>query len=230
MLEITLAGRNSETHADPAWGDSLGRKAYHLYLETTMDWRLLFVNSIFLGFGLALDAFSVSVADAMAESGMRKGKKIGTALVFALFQALMPLTGWICVKWAADRFALFQKAIPFIALALLLYLGGKMIKESRDCEEGKECRISRLTFPILITQGVATSIDALSVGFAIADYVFLEALLSAAIIGAVTFVICLLGLELGKKVGAKFSSRATLFGGCILIAIGLEIFIKGVFF
>ncbi|MGN1164116.1 MAG: manganese efflux pump MntP family protein [Candidatus Ornithospirochaeta sp.] len=195
-----------------------------------MDLNLLFINSIFLGFGLALDAFSVSVADAMAEGGMKRGKKIEIALVFGIFQALMPLFGWVCVKWAADRFTLFQKAIPYIALALLVYLGGKMILEARKCEVGEECRIGKITFPVLITQGIATSIDALSVGFAIAEYTFLEALLSSTIIGVTTSIICVIGLEVGKKVGAKFSSRATLFGGCILIAIGLEIFVEGVFF
>ena len=195
-----------------------------------MDWKLLFINSVFLGFGLALDAFSVSIADAMAESGMKRGKKILIALVFGVFQALMPLMGWVCVKWAADRFALFQKAIPYIALALLSYLGGKMILEARECEKGEECRIGKITLPILLTQGVATSIDALSVGFAIAEYTFLQALVSSSIIGVLTFIICILGLELGKKVGAKFSTRATLFGGLILIAIGIEIFVKGVFF
>ena len=100
-----------------------------------MDWRLLFLNSIFLGFGLALDAFSVSVADAMANPKMKKGKKTSIALTFAIFQTLMPLLGWICVKTIADRFIFFQKAIPYIAILLLSYLGIKMIIESRKGEE-----------------------------------------------------------------------------------------------
>lgn len=195
-----------------------------------MDWRLLFLNSILLGFGLALDAFSVSVADAMANPNMKSGKKISIALTFAVFQTLMPLVGWFCVRTIADKFSLFQKAIPYIALILLAYIGIKMIIESRKDGEEENEGVAALTFATLIIQGVATSIDALSVGFAIADYSSLEALVSTLIIGITTFIICIFGLELGKKVGKASSDKATLFGGCILIIIGLEIFIKGVFF
>ena len=195
-----------------------------------MDWRLLILNSIFLGFGLALDAFSVSVADAMANPGMKKRRKFSIALTFAIFQTLMPLIGWICVKTIADRFTIFQKAVPYIALILLAYIGIKMIIESRKGGEEENEGVAALTFATLMIQGIATSIDALSVGFAIADYSSLEALVSTLIIGITTFIICIFGLELGKKVGKAFSDKATLFGGCILIIIGLEIFIKGVFF
>ena len=195
-----------------------------------MDWRLLILNSIFLGFGLALDAFSVSVADAMANPGMKKRRKLSIALTFAVFQTLMPLIGWICVKTIADKFTIFQKAVPYIALILLAYIGIKMIIESRKGGEEENEGVAALTFATLMIQGIATSIDALSVGFAIADYSSLEALVSTLIIGITTFIICIFGLELGKKVGKAFSDKATLFGGCILIIIGLEIFIKGVFF
>ena len=195
-----------------------------------MDWRLLFLNSIFLGFGLALDAFSVSVADAMANPDMKKSRKISIAFTFAFFQMLMPLSGWFCVRTIADKFSLFQKAIPYIAFILLAYIGLKMVIESRKGEEEKDEGAAVLTFATLMVQGIATSIDALSVGFAIADYSSLEALTSTLIIGATTFIICIFGLEVGKKVGKAFSDKATLFGGCILIIIGLEIFIKGVFF
>ena len=195
-----------------------------------MDWRLLFLNSIFLGFGLALDAFSVSVADAMANPDMKKSRKISIAFTFAFFQMLMPLSGWFCVRTIADKFSLFQKAIPYIAFILLAYIGLKMVIESRKGEEEKDEGAAVLSFATRMVQGIATSIDALSVGFAIADYSSLEALTSTLIIGATTFIICIFGLEVGKKVGKAFSDKATLFGGCILIIIGLEIFIKGVFF
>ena len=195
-----------------------------------MDWRLLFLNSIFLGFGLALDAFSVSVADAMANPDMKKSRKISIAFTFAFFQMLMPLSGWFCVRTIADKFSLFQKAIPYIAFILLAYIGLKMVIESRKGEEEKDEGAAVLTFATLMVQGIATSIDALSVGFAIADYSSLEALTSTLIIGATTLIICIFGLQVGKKVGKAFSDKATLFGGCILIIIGLEIFIKGVFF
>ena len=160
---------------------------------------------------------------------MKKGKKTSIALTFAIFQTLMPLLGWICVKTITDRFIFFQKAIPYIAILLLSYLGIKMIIESRKGEEETTESCESLTFITLIIQGIATSIDALSVGFAISDYSYYEALISTFIIGVTTFIMCIFGLELGRKVGKAFSDKATLFGGCILIVIGLEIFIKGVF-
>ena len=79
-----------------------------------------------------------------------------------------------------------------------------------------------------MVQGVATSIDALSVGFTIAEYGLIMAVVCALIIAFVTFVICVIGLEIGKRFGTRFSNKATILGGVILIAIGLEIFIKGI--
>ena len=105
-----------------------------------------------------------------------------------------------------------------------------MIIEAKKGGEEEDEGVAALTFTTLMVQGVATSIDALSVGFAIADYSFLEAIVSTLLIGVTTFIICIFGLELGKKVGKAFSDKATVFGGSILIIIGLEIFIKGVFF
>ena len=88
--------------------------------------------------------------------------------------------------------------------------------------------IKKLTFSTLILQGIATSIDALSVGFSIADYGVLEALISALIISAVTFVICMVGLLIGKKFGTHLSGKASILGGIILIAIGIQIFVSGI--
>ena len=87
--------------------------------------------------------------------------------------------------------------------------------------------VNKLTFSVLILQGIATSIDALSVGFAIADYNFLMALASSVIIAVVTFVICIGGLIIGKKAGTVLKRKAGLLGGFILIGIGIEIFIRG---
>lgn len=190
-----------------------------------MEWNLLFfLNSVLLGVGLAMDAFSVSLANGLQEPAMKKKKMCGIAGVFALFQAIMPMLGWICVHTILQYFKAFEKFIPWIALILLLFIGGKMLIEgikSKDDEEEQ----SRLGIGALLVQGVATSIDALSVGFTIAEYGFLMALVCACIIAVVTFVICMTGLAIGKKFGTIFSSKATIFGGIILIVIGLEIFI-----
>ena len=194
-----------------------------------MEWNLLFiVNSVLLGIGLAMDAFSVSLANGLNEPGMRRKKLCGIAGIFALFQAMMPMVGWICVHTIIQYFKIFEKFIPWIALVLLLFIGGKMLIEGLRSNNDKIER-SRVDIAILFVQGVATSIDALSVGFTIAEYGFFMALICALIIAIVTFGICVLGLEIGKKFGIKFSNKATIFGGIILIVIGFEIFITGVF-
>ncbi len=188
-----------------------------------------FVSSILLGVGLAMDAFSVSLANGLNDPKMKKNKMCVVAGVFAFFQAFMPMTGWLLVHTMLRYFTIFQPFIPWIALALLVLIGGKMLVEGiRGSEE--EIKKEKLTAWVLFIQGIATSIDALSVGFTIADYMFGQALLASGIIAFVTFVICMAGLSIGKKCGMKFSDKASVLGGVILIAIGLEIFITGVFF
>ena len=182
-----------------------------------------FFNSVLLGVGLAMDAFSVSLANGLNEPCMKKRKMCGVAGIFALFQALMPLAGWVCVKTVATYFTFFERLIPWIALGLLSFIGIKMIRDG--VATGDSCEIAGVGISALLLQGVATSIDALSVGFTIADYGLLSALLSALIIAAVTFVICFAGILIGKKAGCHLAGKAGILGGCILIFIGLEIFI-----
>ena len=198
-------------------------------LEDFMDWSFVFFfNSILLGIGLAMDAFSVSLANGLNEPGMKAGKTCIVAGMFAVFQALMPLIGWLCIHTIVQYFTAFETLIPWIALGLLGYIGVGMIRESLGgCEE--ECSCSGVAFTALLVQGVATSIDALSVGFTIADYDLPSALLAAAIIAAVTFVICMGGLYIGRKAGTKLAGKAGILGGSILIFIGLEIFITSWF-
>lgn len=188
---------------------------------------MFFVNAALFGVGLAMDAFSVSLANGLNEPKMKTVKMSGIAGVFALFQTAMPLIGWVCVHTVANIFTSFQKFIPFIALALLLYIGGSMLKEgiqNKDSDEEKPA----VGFAALLVQGVATSIDALSVGFTISELNFTQALTEALIIGVVTFAICFAGLFIGKKFGNKLAGKASILGGVILICIGLEIFISGI--
>lgn len=194
-----------------------------------MEWSLLFVfNSVLLGVGLAMDAFSVSLANGLHNPKMKRKEMCGIAGVFGFFQALMPMLGWICVHTVLQYFKVFEKFIPWIALILLTYIGAKMIIEEMKNDENEE---SKSTFGAreLFIQGVATSIDALSVGFTIAGYGFAMALACALIIAAVTFCISISGLIIGKKFGTKLSKKAAILGGSILIVIGIEIFISGVF-
>ena len=194
-----------------------------------MEWNVLFFfNSVLLGIGLAMDAFSVSLANGLNEPAMKKKKMCGIAGVFAAFQAIMPMIGWICVHSLLRYFKVFEKCIPWIALILLLFIGSKMLKEGIT-SKGDEIETSKISVGALLIQGVATSIDALSVGFTIAEYGLIMAIVCALIIATVTFLICSAGLIIGKKFGTKLADKATILGGAILIAIGLEIFITGVF-
>lgn len=189
---------------------------------------VFFVNSIALGVGLAMDAFSVSLANGLNECRMTRKKLILIAFTFAFFQALMPLIGWLCVHTIINWFSFLENLIPYIALALLAYIGISMIREdSEEIDEHESCSI--LSLKKLMIQGIATSIDALSVGFTIAEYDLMHAILCASIIAIVTFIICIIGLIIGKSAGSKLGRKANIFGGIILILIGLEIFISSFF-
>ena len=213
----------------------------------------LVLTAVALGAGLAMDAFSVSLANGLAEPNMDAGRTLEIAGTFAGFQFVMPMIGWYLVTRVAEKFEAFRPFIPWIALGLLLLIGGSMLKdgikenrEKDDVEKEASDEINReasdvtdnetsdnvkkLGFGALMMQGIATSIDALSVGFTISDYGFSQALASAIIIGVVTLAICIAGLHMGRKLGTILAGKASIFGGIILIAIGLEIWIKGVFF
>lgn len=196
-----------------------------------MDVNAIFIlNSILLGIGLAMDAFSVSLANGLNEPLMKASRMNLIAGVYAFFQFAMPMIGWLCVHTLMEYFVSLQKFIPWIALVLLLYIGTDMLREGIKHEDNESESVKKLSFSVLLVQGTATSIDALSVGFTIAEYNGIMALLASLIIAVVTHVICLGGLQIGKKVGTKLSTKASVLGGVILIAIGIEIFIKGVFF
>ncbi len=189
---------------------------------------MFFFNSILLGIGLAMDAFSVSLANGLNEPCMKKRKICLVAGVFSLFQFLMPMLGWVCVHTFLQYFKAFEKLIPWIALALLSFIGGKMLYEGIRGNGEEECK-GGVCFVALLVQGIATSIDALSVGFTIAEHTTLQALVACLLIGVVTFGICIGGLLIGKKFGTVLAGKASILGGSILIIIGLEIFLTGIF-
>lgn len=214
-------------------------------------WELI-LTSLMLGVGLAMDACAVSMTNGLNEPKMRAGKAMGIGGMFAFFQALMPMIGWTCVSLVAERFAIFAEWVPYIALVLLVIIGVKMLydgfkdmakskKQFTSCKAGAEELTEKtetgaskpLTFVALIIQAVATSIDALSTGFSLADIAgnaWWKALVCVGIIAVVTFGISVAGIYVGKKVGNKLGSRAEIVGGVILICIGIEIFVSGVFF
>ena len=189
------------------------------------------LTGIGLGVGLAMDAFAVSMSNGLKESKMRFSKVLLIAFMFGLFQGVMPLIGYL----VGNSFVKYiEKFIPFIALALLSFLGIKMIidfiKERK--ENNEQCNIveQKLTFKVLIVQAIATSIDALSTGLAFSDYNIYDALIVVGLIAIITFVLCVIGVFIGKKFGTLIRCYATLIGGIILILIGLEIFITGIWF
>lgn len=195
------------------------------------------LNSILLGAGLAMDAFSVSIANGLNEPHMPRSKMCRVAGTYAGYQFAMPMIGWFCVHAVAEQFEAFRKFIPWIALLLLALIGGKMLAEgirsvrsgkSAEAEGAQRKQEACLGFGTLMVQGIATSIDALSVGFTISDYGTMMAAVCSFLIAVTTFVLCMAGLKFGKKFGERLADKATIFGGLLLIAIGVEIFVKGV--
>ncbi|MCR4989261.1 MAG: manganese efflux pump MntP family protein [Lachnospiraceae bacterium] len=190
---------------------------------------VLVINSILLGIGLAMDAFSVSVANGLNEPAMKKGKMNLIAGTFAFFQALMPLIGWFLLHTVVHLFNSFEKFVPWIGFILLSLIGSKMVVEgikNKECIEKSE-DTRELGHGALIIQGVATSIDALSAGAAMVEYDAIRALIAALIIAAVTFLLCMIAVRAGKKIGSRFAGPSSIFGGLILIAIGIEILVTG---
>ncbi len=207
---------------------------------------MFFINSVLLGIALSMDAFSISLANGLRESNMRAGRMCMIAGVFGIFHTGVPLIGWVVVHTAVQYLHAIEPFIPWIALLLLMYIGGGMVwGVLRGDDEDEENDTKQLSFGALLAQVCAASIDALSVGFTISDYGWVDALVCSLIIGVVTFGICLFGLRLGKKLGnpatfgtgfgllgqrlaPQFAEKAELFGGLILIGIGIEIWVTGV--
>lgn len=206
-----------------------------MYSGADMFDFLFFFNTILIGLGLAMDAFSVSLANGLNEPFMKRNKVLLIGGIFGVFQGVMPLIGWFCIHNIAAYFDAVVPFIPWVALALLSFIGGKMllegIEECKCISSGAEsCPApKRIGLTGLLVQGVATSIDALSVGFTISDYSTLKAVVCATIIAVLTAAVCVGGVVIGKKFGNRLAGKSSILGGAILIGIGLEIFITSFF-
>lgn len=198
-----------------------------------METFIWIVTAIGLGAGLAMDACAASMSNGLSEPYMKRKKSFLIAGLFGFFQILMPILGYLIItilsSTLGENFSkVFGYFVPWIALILLLFLGIKTIVEG--VQEGKENetieskKVKNITFEYLLLQAVATSIDALSVGIIYGNVKPLEAYLTFAIVGLVTFGICIAAVYIGKKFGTLFANKATIAGGIILIGIGLEIF------
>jgi len=183
---------------------------------------------VLTGLALAMDAFAVSVSSGICIAGLTFRYALRTAFAFGLFQFVMPLLGY-----AAGT--TFRTAIEtwdhWLAFALLAFVGGRMLYESlsakddASCSEEELARKNVLDLKILLVMAVATSIDALAVGV---SYSLVRApiWLASGIIGVVTFALCLVGCEFGKRLGARFEKGAEIAGGVVLIGIGLKMLLE----
>ena len=179
-----------------------------------------FFEIILIGFGLAMDAFAVSICKGLSMKKIKWKNAIIIAIYFGLFQAIMPVIGF----FLGSTFSKFiQKMDHWIAFVLLSAIGVNMIKESND-DEG-ENRNDRADFKTMIVLAIATSIDALAVGITFAFFE-VNLWLASLIIGVITFILSFIGVVIGNKFGDKFQNKAELAGGFILIVIGLKILIE----
>lgn len=184
------------------------------------------LSSVLFGLGLAVDAFLISLSNGINAPQIKRGKIFAAAAVFAVFQFAAPMLGWICVKTVASKFALFKDCLSGIALAILLFLGIKMLVAGLRTDSA-EPRPVKTGIGALLLQAMVTSVDALSVGFAITQYNLYTALMCSAIIAAVTFIVYTAGFFTGRKFGGKFADKADLIGGIIFIVMALEVFFRG---
>ena len=188
---------------------------------------MIYFNGLLLGIGLGSDAFSVALADGLSQKINGKKLTLLIPIVFGVCQGVMSLIGYLIAFNLVASVKIIEQIIPFLALILLLSIG---IKTIIDATKGESIKINTLNLLTIISQGIATSIDALSVGFTLTGYVLTQALTVCAIISVVTFLLCLVGVTAGKKFGKELTGIGGIISGIILIIIGLEIFVKNLFF
>lgn len=182
------------------------------------------IDALGLGLGLSMDAAAVSMTNGMSEPGMRRGKAALIAAFYGVFQGLMPLIGYLAGSLFTD---VLSGITPYLALVILGLLGGKTLYEGiRHRNDPPEPR--ELGLKLLTVQAFATSIDALAVGVVLISLSLAQALVSVAVIAAVTFVLSLISVYIGRKLGGVLCGKAHIVGGLILIAIGLKIFLEGI--
>lgn len=172
-----------------------------------------------IGLGLAMDAFAVSICQGLKMQKINLKQTITIALFFGGFQGIMPFIGWLLGKNFETYITSFDH---WIAFALLLIIGGKMIIESFEANDS--CEVTN-SLKDLVLLAIATSIDALAVGITFA-FLKTSILLPVLLIGIITFILCIFGVIIGNKFGSRYKNKAEFLGGIILILIGLKILIE----
>ncbi|MDO4271048.1 MAG: manganese efflux pump MntP family protein [Eubacteriales bacterium] len=179
-----------------------------------------FLELFILAVGLSMDAFAVSVCKGLSVRALRPRHALITGAYFGGFQALMPLAGFLL----GVRFqSLITSVDHWIAFVLLALIGLNMVRESREC--GEDSLSDSFSFGTMLPLAVATSIDALAVGVTFA-FLQVDIVPAVCFIGGTTFVLSCAGLLVGRVFGAKYKSRAELFGGVVLILMGLKILLE----
>ena len=179
-----------------------------------MDWLTLIAIAV----GLSMDAFAVSVASGIAIKNLKLHHAVRIALSFGAFQAVMPVIGWYVGRSVAEVISPWDHWVVF---GVLVFIGGKMIIESFKIE-AVERPANPLNVWVLLVLSIVTSLDALAVGFSFA-FLVTDIITPVIIIGAVTFILCLIGIAIGDKLGHFFEKKIEIVGGLVLIAIGVKI-------
>lgn len=179
-----------------------------------------FLELFIIAVGLSMDAFAVAIGKGLSVRRVAVRQALIVGLWFGGFQALMPVVGYL---FGASFATVVQSIDHWIAFVLLGAIGANMIRESRhsECERGSDDFSARVMFPL----AVATSIDALAVGV---SFAFLQSniTLAAALIGVTTFALSVAGVYIGKSFGCRYKSKAELFGGVVLVAMGVKILVE----
>lgn len=179
------------------------------------------IEALFLGIALAMDAMAVTLSNSLCEPDMSRGKKIAMPVMFALFQMGMPIAGFFGGTLIAP---LIEAYAGIVSLVILGFVGGKMIrKAAAELREPEVCPASKLTYPTILLEAIATSIDAFVIGVSLAAS-GANIVLYGGAIGVMTFLCCLAMLFMGRRLGAHFGPRAEIAGGIVLIIIGIKAF------
>lgn len=179
---------------------------------------------LLIALGLSIDSFAVSVANGLSIKNISLLDKLKISFSLSIFQAIMPLIGWFAGIGVSEYIKKFDHWIAFI---LLVFIGLKMIYESLLKNELKESNTIKTS--TLIAQSIATSIDAFAVGISFA-FLNIEIVIPVIIIGIVTFFASIIGLQIGKYVGIRFGNYIEIFGGVVLIGIGIKILVEHIYF
>ena len=175
------------------------------------------IEVLLLAFALSMDAFAVSIGLGSKNVESTKALALKAGLFFGIFQALMPLFGYLGGR---GLLGFVSDYAHYIAFALLVLIGAKMIYEGVN--EGVEVELAKITNKVMLTLAIATSIDAMAAGFSLM-LLELNPLLACGIIGLTTFIISFIGVYVGKLSGTWLESKAEIFGGVVLVAIGFRI-------